>query len=116
MKSRPWLMILLLSTCLIVEHSRSYGQETLQDPLPQPSNLATPPPPTWAYPIIESQLTCEQAHLVSKKTVERLGYQVTTFTPATAGKDGELKASRMGLWGEKEPITVVLTCAADEIG
>ena len=40
---------------------------------------------------------------------------MTTFTPATAGKDGELKASRMGLWGEKEPVTVTLTCAPDGV-
>ncbi len=110
-----WLRVLSLSMGILVMQSRSYAQETLQDPIPQPPNTTAPPPPAWAYPITESQLTCEQAQLVSKKTVERLGYKVTGFTPTTADKGGELKASRAGLWGEKEPVTVTLTCAADGV-
>ena len=115
MKSTSWLGIFLLSIFVATTQHRGYAQETLQDPIPQPANSSAPPPPAWAYPVVESLLTCEQAHFVSKKAVERLGYKVTTFTPATAGKDGELKASRMGLWGEKEPVTVTLTCASDGV-
>ena len=111
MTSTFWLRILLLAVFVATAQSRSHAQETLQDPIPQLPNSSAPPPPAWAYPIVESALTCEQANVVSKKAVERLGYKVTSFTPATVGKDGELKASRLGLWGENEPVTVTLSCA-----
>jgi hypothetical protein len=69
--------------------------------------------PDWKYPIIDAALTCEQANRISHRAVERLGYTVASFTPATAEKVGELKGIRDGLWGEKEPVTVKLTCPAD---
>ena len=117
MRHSSWLIGLLICMFVGMAPSRGYAVETLQDPVPQPpvTNPDAPPPPAWAYPIVESMLTCEQANLVSKKAVERLGYKVTTFTPATPGKEGELKAERMGLWGEKEPVTVTLTCTANGI-
>lgn len=115
MKTTSWLGIFLLGVFAATTQQRGYAQETLQDPIPQPPNSSAPPPPAWAYPLAESLLTCEQAYLVSKKTVERLGYKVTTLTPVTAGKNGELKASRMGLWGEEEPVTVTLMCASDGV-
>ena len=64
----------------------------------------------WQYPIIDAALTCEQANRVSHRAVERLGHTVASFTPATAEKAGEIKGIREGLWGEKEPVTVKVTC------
>lgn len=117
MRSTSLLLGLFICGAVLVGQNSSYAAETLQDPIPQPpvANPAAPPPPAWTYPIVESMLTCEQAHRVSKRTVERLGYKVTTFTPATSGKDSELKASRMGLWGETEPVTVTLACTSDGV-
>lgn len=115
MKSRPWLTVLVLSLGIVVMQSRSYAQEVIQDPIPQPGNLSVPPPPMWAYPIVESMLTCDQAKRISTRAVERLGYKVTAFAPATDNRGGVLNASRAGLWGEKEPVTVTLACTTDGI-
>jgi len=115
MRPTSLLLGLFVGVFVAVAQRPGYAQEVLRDPVPQlpAANPAAPPPPSWSYPIVESVLTCEQANLVSKKAVERLGYKVTTFTPATPGKDGGLKALRAGLWGETEPVTVSLSCAAD---
>ena len=115
MRSTAWLGGVLLCVSIVATQQFVYAQETLQDPIPQPGNLVAPPPPAWSYPIVESVLTCEQANFVAKKAVERLGYKVTTFTPASGEKGGELKASRTGLWGEAEPVSVSLTCANDGV-
>jgi len=69
--------------------------------------------PDWKYPIIDAALTCEQANRVSYRATERLGYKITSLTPATAEKGGEIKGLREGVWGEKEPVTVKITCPAD---
>src|SRR5215475_11997368 len=68
--------------------------------------------PDWKYPIIDEALTCEQANRVSYRAAERLGYKITSFTPATAEKVGEIKGLREGVWGEKEPVTVKVTCSS----
>jgi hypothetical protein len=69
----------------------------------------------WEYPIVEPALTCEQASYISHKAMERLGYTVTAFAPATTDKVGEIRGARVGTWGEKEPVVVALTCAADGV-
>lgn len=69
--------------------------------------------PDWKYPIIDAALTCEQANRVSYRAVERLGYKIASLTPATVEKAGEIKGIRDGVWGEKEPVTVKVTCPSD---
>lgn len=115
MKCTSWVTVLLLNLCIVIMQSRSHAQQTIQDPIPQQGNLAVPPPPAWAYPIVETLLTCDQAKRVSTRAIERLGYKITAFTPATDNKGGVLQALRAGLWGEKEPVSVTLTCAAEAV-
>ena len=100
MKSTSWLGIFLLGIFATTTQHRGYAQETLQDPIPQLPSSSAPPPPAWAYPLVESLLTCEQAHFVSKKTVERLGYTVTTFTPATV--PAKMESSKPRVWDSGE--------------
>jgi len=69
--------------------------------------------PDWKYPIIDAALTCEQANRVSYRAVERLSYKIDSFTPATTEKAGEIKGIREGVWGEKEPVTVKVSCPSD---
>lgn len=69
--------------------------------------------PEWQYPIIDATLTCEQANRISSRAVERLGYTIASLTPATPEKAGEIKGIREGVWGEKEPVTVTVTCPAE---
>jgi hypothetical protein len=95
--------------------SHSHAQEVIQDPIPQQGHLTVSSPPAWAYPIVETLLACDQAKRLSTRAVERLGYKVTAFTPATDNQGGVLQASRAGLWGEKEQVTVTLTCAAEAV-
>ena len=69
--------------------------------------------PDWKYPIMDAALTCEQANRVSYRAVERLSYKIDSFTPATTEKAGEIKGIREGVWGEKEPVTVKVSCPPD---
>jgi len=117
MRPTSWLIGCVVCLSMVVTQNSSDAAETLQDPIPQPpvTDPLAPPPPTWAYPIVDSTLTCDQAKRVSTRAVERLGYTVTAFTPATDNTGGVLSASRAGLWGEKEPVTVTLTCATDGV-
>jgi len=71
--------------------------------------------PTDEWAIVETTLTCEEANRTAHRAVERLGYQVTAFTPATNEKLGEVKGSRTSLWGETEPVSVKITCKPDGI-
>lgn len=82
------------------ERARAHGESLL-------------PGPEWKYPIIDAALTCEQANRVSYRAVERLNYKIASFTPATAQQAGEIKGIREGVWGEKEPVTVKVTCSSD---
>lgn len=117
MRLTSLLLGLFICVSVITQDNGSYAAETLQDPIPQlpVPNPAAPPPPSWSYPIVEPILTCNQVTLVSKKAVERLGYKIMTLTPPTPDKDGVLKASRMGLWGETEPVTVTLSCLPEGV-
>jgi len=71
--------------------------------------------PADEYAIFETTLTCEEANRTAHRAVERLGYQVTAFSPATTDKVGELKGSRTGMWGEPEPVVVQITCGTEGI-
>lgn len=117
MRSTSWLIGVVVCLSVGGIHNASGAEETLQDPIPRPpvTDPLAPPPPTWSYPIADTGLTCDQAKRVSTKAVERLGYKVTGFLPAEDNKGGVLQASRAGLWGDKEPVTVTLTCAAEGV-
>jgi hypothetical protein len=117
MRPTSWLIRVVACVFVVLTQTPSRAEETLQDPIPLPpaGNLVAPPPPAWSYPIVETALTCDQTKRVSTKAVERLGYKVTGFASATDNKGGVLSASRAGLWGDKEPVTVSLTCADDGI-
>lgn len=114
---RPTTCLIRIVMCmsLLVTRNFSFAQGTIQDLIPQQGNLVAPPPPTWSYPIVETVLTCDHAKQVSTKAVERLGYTVTGFTPATENNGGVIGASRPGLWGDKEPVTVTLACTHDGV-
>ncbi|MGE0821098.1 MAG: hypothetical protein AB7G75_23515 [Candidatus Binatia bacterium] len=110
---RTILFLIVLMVCRPAQ--RGQAQDTIQDPLPPP--LAKPPASAedWQYPIVEPTLTCEQANRVAHKSIARLGYKVTAFTPATSEKEGEVKAARPGLWGGEEAVRVTLACKPDGV-
>lgn len=54
---------------------------------------------------------CEQANQIVRRTVERLGYMLTSYTPASYGKRGVVRGKR----GEgRAQDTVMLTIACDD--
>lgn len=66
------------------------------------------------YAISEPTLTCDQANRISYRAVERLGYTVTSFTPASASGAGVIKGARGAPLGQ-ETVTVKITCDADGV-
>ncbi len=57
---------------------------------------------------------CEQANRVSYRAVERQGFTVTSFSPASDGGSGMVKGVRGGPEGQ-ESVTLTVTCGADAV-
>ncbi len=58
---------------------------------------------------------CEQTNQIVRRTVERLGYTITSFTPAVAnGKRGVIKGKRENQQ-EQDTVTLTIKCDADAI-
>ena len=70
----------------------------------------SPLEPTDYYDVIDPDLNCEDANRFSVRTVERLGYEVTSFTAAAENTDGRIEAKQTGLWGGEEEVSVVISC------
>ncbi len=66
--------------------------------------------PTDEYDVIDPDMSCEDANRFSVRTVERLGYEVTSFTPASDDKKGVIEAKQMGRWGGEEGVSVTIAC------
>lgn len=69
---------------------------------------------TKEYDITEPQMGCEEAHQITRRALERLYYKVAD-APPTADAGSTIKAQRMGFWGEPEPVSVEISCAADGV-
>lgn len=57
---------------------------------------------------------CEQANQRASQAMERLGFTITTFSPASTGKRGVIKGSREGAQGE-ESTTATILCSAEAV-
>ncbi len=66
--------------------------------------------PTDEYDVIDPDMSCEDANRFSVRTVERLGYEVSAFTPATDDTEGKIEAKQMGRWGGEEAVSVTIAC------
>lgn len=72
--------------------------------VPHHATLAKPPPaPTK---IDDPSMSCEEANSVAYKTVNVMGYNVTSVTVATPGQSGEIIAEKEGTRGGR----VVIVC------
>ena len=69
--------------------------------------------PTDEYDVIDPDMSCEDANRFSVRAVERLGYEVTDFTPATDDAEGKIEAKQMGRWGGEETVSVTIACGSD---
>lgn len=68
----------------------------------------------WQFPIVETTLTCEQADRVSHRALERLGYKVTSFTPASEGGEGVIRGMREEPLGQVAA-SVKITCGTHSV-
>lgn len=66
------------------------------------------------YTIVAPALTCEQAHQQSSRVMERLGYTVTSSSPAAENGQGEIRGAR-SRGGVQETVTVKISCLADGV-
>ena len=66
--------------------------------------MATDPAPlepTDEYDVIDPDMSCEDANRFSVRTVERLGYEVTAFTPASDDTQGVIAGEADGPLGRR---------------
>ena len=61
------------------------------------------------YEITDTDLSCEQAQQLAYRTVERMGYRVTSATRATQGKTGAIQA-RQRRSGQTATVQVTVQC------
>ena len=57
--------------------------------------------PTDEYDVIDPDMSCEDANRFSVRAVERLGYEVTAFTPASDDTEGVIEAKQNGRLGRR---------------
>lgn len=81
----------------------------------QTATESAPLEPTDEYDVIDSDMSCEDASRFSVRTVERLGYEVTAFTPASDAAEGKIEAKQMGRWGGEEGVSVTIACGPDGV-
>ena len=108
------VMTLLLAGCGS-DDRRAAGTSTLApaaESLPAVSAPATAPElaPTDEYDIRDAEMTCADANRHALRAVERLGYEVTSFTQASETAPGRIDAEQRGAWGEDEPVSVGIAC------
>ncbi len=73
------------------------------------------PESTDEYDVTDPDMSCEDANRFSVRTVERLGYEVTAFTPASDATVGRIEAKQMGRWGGEEGVFVTIVCRPDGV-
>ena len=71
--------------------------------------------PTDEYDVIDPDMSCEDANRFSVRAAERLGYEVTAFTPATDDAEGKIEAKQMGRWGGEENVSVTIACGSNGV-
>ena len=66
------------------------------------------------YEITDTDLSCEQAQHLAYRTVERMGYRVTSTTRATPGKTGAIQA-RQTRSGQTALVRVTIQCQPQSV-
>ena len=102
--------------CDAGEQQQVASQQAEQKPEAVQMSAAIPPlEPTDEYDVIEPDMSCEDANRFSVRTVERLGYEVTSITPASDVKEGVIEAKQMGRWGGEEGVSVTIACGPNGV-
>ena len=88
---------------------------------------------TTQYDISEPHMSCEEAHRITRRALERLYYKVADTSPPADTDIGRservirsrerrhvhslstITAQRLGFWGETEPVSVKISCTADGV-
>jgi hypothetical protein len=70
-------------------------------------------PPIRYFDLKRQPLTCEQANARTLRTLQEMGFTITAFEPAAAGRRGTLRGTRQERGTQN--ITVVLTCGSQGV-
>jgi hypothetical protein len=76
--------------------------------------IACAAPDTRPYAIFTSALTCEQAQQLASHVMGRLGYTITSSSPATGSDAGMIHGARQRTEGQ-ETVSVKVTCGVDGV-
>jgi hypothetical protein len=79
-----------------------------------PATFACAAPDARPYAIFTSALTCEQAQQLATRVTERLGYTITSSSPASGSSAGMIHGARQGVDGQ-ETVSVKVTCGVDGV-
>jgi hypothetical protein len=108
----PQQATLLVVGVLLSLATHVFAQQTTHE---APATQASVTNPQDEYGILETSLPCEEVNQIAHSSVQRLGYKVDSFVPATTEKKGLITASRTFVWGDKEPVTVKIACKPEGI-
>src|SRR5262245_46528025 len=100
----------LMISCLL--RAQIFTLSLMTIPLTATLACATPGAPPYA--IFTSALTCEQAQQLATRVVERLGYTITSSSPAVGSSAGMIHGARQRVEGQ-ETVSVKITCGADGV-
>lgn len=68
---------------------------------------------TTEYDLSEPKMSCAEADKITRRALERLHYKITDAPQPPADTGGDIKGIRLGFWGEKEPVSVKISCGPD---
>ncbi len=108
---------ILTGGCTSGEQSEVTSQST-EPKEPEAVQMAAemaPLEPTDEYDVIDPDMSCEDANRFSVRAVERLGYEVTSFMPASDDTAGKIEAKQMGRWGGEEVVSVTIACGSNGV-
>ncbi len=68
---------------------------------------------TTEYDLSEPKMSCAEADKITRRALERLHYKITGDPKTPTDMGGEVKGTRLGFWGEEEPVSVKISCDPD---
>ncbi|MBI3800809.1 MAG: hypothetical protein HY268_28005 [Deltaproteobacteria bacterium] len=78
------------------------------------ATVACAAPDARPYAILTSALTCEQAQQLAARVTERLGYAITSSSPASGTSAGIIHGARQGVDGQ-ETVSVKVSCGVEGV-
>lgn len=68
---------------------------------------------TTEYDLSEPKMSCAEAEKITRRALKRLHYKIIGTPEPPVETGSEIKGIRLGFWGEKEPVSVKISCNPD---